>query len=405
MVLGKAGELMLITTENINFLIHLAALGLLILISYYLIHIGNRFIPDHKRVIFNKKLTLKIVLYVGIIALVVYLFSRFAIFKNMLNVLVVAAIFAYLFNPLVGYFEKKNHKRSVSILITYLIIFGTIVIFISAIAPKTGSELKNFFLYLPKNVADLLNGFQEWSDNTFKSNPSLQQYFSKSNDMLKEAMYRLQANLISAGGNLSAYVTGALNRALNVVLVPVVGYYYLRDKEKIGDYMISRMSDNHRDQWLKLGREIDKSMGQFIRGRLLMAVFVGLATTVLLLIMRVNYAFVIGVITCIADIVPYIGPFLGFIPAVIIAFMQNPIKALWVAIIFVLIQWVENNIVGPKLLGESIGLHPLVVLLSLIIGGSLFGVLGMILSVPVVAILKIIGYHFFPVVKGYFSEE
>ena len=80
-------------------------------------------------------------------------------------------------------------------------------------------------------------------------------------------------------------------------------------------------------------------------------------------------------------------------------------KALWVGIAFVLIQWVENNLVGPKLLGDSTGLHPLTVLLCLIIGGGMFGVLGMIFSVPVVAIVKIFWDRFFPVVKGYFSEK
>ena len=136
-----------------------------------------------------------------------------------------------------------------------------------------------------------------------------------------------------------------------------------------------------------------------------MAVFVGVATAIVLWILGVNYAVVIGAITCIADIIPYIGPLLGFLPAIIVAFIQQPMKALWVGIAFVLIQWVENNLVGPKLLGDSTGLHPLTVLLCLIIGGGMFGVLGMIFSVPIVAILKIFWDRFFPMVKGYFSEK
>ncbi|MDG2830143.1 AI-2E family transporter, partial [Vibrio parahaemolyticus] len=105
---------------------------------------------------------------------------------------------------------------------------------------------------------------------------------------------------------------------------------------------------------------------------------------------NIDFAIVIGMITAIADIIPYIGPFLGFLPAVVLAFLSSPIKALWVAVFFVVIQWVENNILAPKVLGQSIGLHPLTVLLALIIGGGIFGVLGMILAVPVTAILMII---------------
>ena len=109
-----------------------------------------------------------------------------------------------------------------------------------------------------------------------------------------------------------------------------------------------------------------------------------------LLIVGVDFAVIIGLITCVADIIPYIGPFLGFAPAVLFALIESPIKAVWVGIIFLAIQWAENNIIAPKLLGDKVGLNPLVILLSIIIGGGMFGVLGMILGVPVVSIMMIL---------------
>lgn len=121
-----------------------------------------------------------------------------------------------------------------------------------------------------------------------------------------------------------------------------------------------------------------------------MALFVGVATMITLFLMGIEFALIIGVLTFVFDIVPYIGPFIGFVPAVLIAFFKSPIKALWVAFLFVFIQWLENNVIGPKILGSSIGLHPLVVLFSLIIGGGMFGVPGMIFAVPVIAEIKIL---------------
>ena len=121
-----------------------------------------------------------------------------------------------------------------------------------------------------------------------------------------------------------------------------------------------------------------------------MAIFVGFATMVYLLVLRVDFAIVIGLITCVADIIPYIGPFLGFLPAVLFAFMDAPIKALWVAILFLLLQWAENNIIAPKLLSDKTGLNPMLILISIIIGGGVFGVFGMILSVPFASILVIL---------------
>jgi predicted PurR-regulated permease PerM len=125
-----------------------------------------------------------------------------------------------------------------------------------------------------------------------------------------------------------------------------------------------------------------------------MAVMVGIATTIFLFLMGIEFAIVIGFITGLADIVPYIGPFLGFLPAVIFAFISSPIKAVWVGVFFILIQWMENNILGPKVLGKTTGMHPLTILLAIIVGGTIFGVMGMILSVPAVSV-SIILFNYF----------
>ena len=139
-----------------------------------------------------------------------------------------------------------------------------------------------------------------------------------------------------------------------------------------------------------LYHEINEAMSAFVRGRILMAVFVGIATMIFLFAIRVEFAFVIGMITMIGDIIPYIGPFMGFLPAIIFALIQSPIKAIWVGAMFLFIQWVENNILAPKLLGKSTGIHPLIILISIIIGGGMFGVWGMILSVPFVSLIIIL---------------
>jgi len=146
----------------------------------------------------------------------------------------------------------------------------------------------------------------------------------------------------------------------------------------------------YKEDCRKLCFEIDDSLSKFVRGKIIMAAYVGIATSIVLLIMGIDFAIVIGFITGIADIIPYIGPFLGFLPAVFFAYLISPLKAIWIALFFVCIQWAENNILAPKVIGETTGIHPLIILISIIIGGGIFGVLGMILAVPVVAILIIL---------------
>lgn len=125
----------------------------------------------------------------------------------------------------------------------------------------------------------------------------------------------------------------------------------------------------------------------------------------MLLIVGIDFALVIGIITFVADIIPYIGPFLGFLPAFILALLDNPIKAVWVGIFFVIIQWAENNILAPRVLSASIGMNPILILLSLVIGGGMFGVPGMVLSVPVVATAKVIFKHIKPNLKDFFIQD
>ena len=181
-----------------------------------------------------------------------------------------------------------------------------------------------------------------------------------------------------------------LSGVLRLILLPVVIFYVLDDKEAIINKIKIIVPDKYEDLFSVIFREVDVALSQFVRGRILMALFVGVATMITLFLMGIEFALIIGVLTFVFDIVPYIGPFIGFVPAVLIAFFKSPIKALWVAFLFVFIQWLENNVIGPKILGSSIGLHPLVVLFSLIIGGGMFGVPGMIFAVPVIAVIKIL---------------
>ncbi len=153
--------------------------------------------------------------------------------------------------------------------------------------------------------------------------------------------------------------------------------------------------------------EIDKALGQFIRGRLLLALYVGIATTILLLLFKVDFALIIGLITGVADIIPYLGPFLGFFAcSVFFAFLYSPIKALWVGVLFLGIQWVENNVLAPKIIGKSTGIHPVTILLALVIGGGIFGIMGgMILSIPFIATLKIIYNYFVIKINTFYNKE
>lgn len=390
---------------SINNIISILVVVLLLTIIYYLINIGNKYVKPSNMIVLTRVNVMRTVLALASIIIVFIVFRNYPIIPTTLVTIILAITVAYIINPLVVYFEKKGFKRIVALIIVYVLIIGLFAILLGIVIPKTVTELKNLIQALPNIVDQTQEQISRFMDNMFKDNAILRD--NKLLDELgdnfdknfKEFISKIQTSFFTWLSNLADRAPNYFSSMLRIILVPVVSFYILLDKEKLIGKTKNAIPKKYKTETLALFRDIDETLTEFVRGRLLMAVFVGILTGVILLILKVDFAIVVGIVTAVADIVPYIGPFIGFIPAVILASIQSPLKGLWVAIIFVLIQWAENNIIGPKILGESVGLHPLVILLSLIIGGGVAGVAGMIFSVPILATFKVVFKHIGPIIK------
>ena len=389
---------------------------LIFLAIYYLINIGNRYIEGKKRINIDLSLITKIFLGILIFYLINILFNKFSILGYTLSSVIIAIIFAYIINPIVNYLERKGVKRQFGVIIVYIsaiLIFGILIV---SVIPKTINEVSNLLTSLPGMVDTLIREFNNFLSNVFakfnielpenfinvykETNPKVNgnvetpQIVSNILDSIKgtinDLIVKVQGSLMGSLSNVISKLYGFLTSAFRLVLIIIFSFYFSVDKERFMLRVKKAIPNKHREDISYLTRNIDIALQQFIRGRMLMAIFVGLLTMVYLLVLRVDFAIIIGLITCVADIIPFIGPFLGCAPAVLFAFMDSPMKALWVLILFVIVQWVENNILAPKLIGDSTGLNPLVILISIIIGGGIFGVWGMVISVPLTSIIFIL---------------
>ena len=389
---------------------------LIFLAIYYLINIGNRYIEGKKRINIDLSLITKIFLGILIFYLINILFNKFSILGYTLSSVIIAIIFAYIINPIVNYLERKGVKRQFGVIIVYIsaiLIFGILIV---SVIPKTINEVSNLLTSLPGMVDTLIREFNNFLSNVFakfnielpenfiniykETNPKVNgnvetpQIVSNILESIKgtinDLIVKVQGSLMGSLSNVISKLYGFLTSAFRLVLIIIFSFYFSVDKERFMLRVKKAIPNKHREDISYLTRNIDIALQQFIRGRMLMAIFVGLLTMVYLLVLRVDFAIIIGLITCVADIIPFIGPFLGCAPAVLFAFMDSPMKALWVLILFVIVQWVENNILAPKLIGDSTGLNPLVILISIIIGGGIFGVWGMVISVPLTSIIFIL---------------
>lgn len=389
---------------------------LIFLAIYYLINIGNRYIDGKKRINIDLRLITKIFLGILIFYLINIIFNKFPILGYTLSSVIIAIIFAYIIDPIVNYLERKGVKRQFGVIIVYIsaiLIFGILIV---SVIPKTINEISNLLTSLPAMVDTLIREVNNFASNVFakfnielpenfinvykETNPKVNgdvetpQIVSDILNSIKatinDLIVKAQGSLMGSLSNVLSKLYGFLTSAFRLVLIIIFSFYFSVDKDRFMHRVKKAIPNKYRDDISYLTSNIDTALQQFIRGRMLMAIFVGLLTMAYLLVLRVDFAIIIGLITCVADIIPYIGPFLGCAPAVLFAFMDSPMKALWVLILFVIVQWVENNILAPKLIGDSTGLNPLVILISIIIGGGIFGVWGMVISVPLTSIIFIL---------------
>lgn len=389
---------------------------LIFLAIYYLVNIGNRYIEGKKRISIDLQLITKIFIGILILYLITIIFNKFSILGYTLSSIIIAIIFAYIIDPIVNFLERKGVKRQFGVIIVYISVFLIFAILIISVIPKTINEVSNLLTSLPgmvdtltKNVNNFLTEIfakfnielpENFIDVYKESNPKVEgdvetpqivsNILNSMTKTINDLVAKAQGSLMGSLSGLFSKVYGALTSAFRLVLIIIFSFYFSVDKEKFTLKVKKSIPNKYRDDLAFLANRIDVALQQFIRGRMLMAIFVGFLTMIYLLILRVDFAIIIGLITCVADIIPYVGPLLGCVPAVLFALVDSPAKAFWVLVLFLVVQWVENNILAPKLIGDSTGLNPLLILISIIIGGGIFGVWGMVISVPITSIICIL---------------
>ena len=301
-----------------------------------------------------------------------------------------AMVIAYILQPIVIKLEEKKIKRSVAIILIYAIIAGVLTLLTFFVFPELINNTREFINVLP-------NVTMEYREN-FNGMVSLI-YSSKWPEDIKNAIFREINNsvqmaeniLVEALKNTLSRLLKTVSTLLDLVLAMVIAYYIMKDGEYFKNVSLSLIPKKWRNGILGTCREINGVLSNFIQGQLLTALIVGTLEVIGLLLVGVKYPIILGMIGGIANIIPYFGPFIGAIPAVAVALIESPMKAIWTIIVFVVIQQLDNGFISPKIIEGRLGLHPVTTILAVLIGGEFFGIMGMLVSVPIAAMIKVIG--------------
>lgn len=299
---------------------------------------------------------------------------------------------AYILNPLMVYIENKfKLKRVLSIIVVYVIVFGFLALIVNIISPTISKNIKD----LVNNTPFYLNKTQDWFENnlshsSFSNNPDIMNYAHRTfNSYLERFTMSLNATLNFAFSKAIAFTSSLLKMIFGFI----IAIYILKDKENFiksaKKFLFAMFNKNSVESFLVYGREVNSIFSRFIIGKAIDSTIIGILCAIGLSILNVPYALLISLIVGVTNMIPYFGPFIGMVPGVTITLFYSPIVALKVLLFIFLLQQFDGWYLGPKILGEQVGVSPFWIILAIILGGGTFGVLGMFLGVPFIAIVKV----------------
>ncbi len=332
----------------------------------------------------------------AIILIIAYkLLNHFEIVRNAYHFIVGIMIpflwaftFAYLLNPLVRWIQKKTAlNRPLSVLVSYGITGVILTVVVMFVFP----EISNSAIDIIKNMPKYISGTEKLVDHYTQLYPDL-----ISTTDLQEALNRRTEELTQMGASLiSSFLLSIIsfaNHLLKVLIGIIISIYFLLDKEKfamgIKKIIYGLLDEQVANHIVEFGVDVDSMFSKFIVGKTIDSLIIGILAYFGMLLIQAPYPVLFAFIIGITNMIPFFGPFIGGVPVAIITFFFDPITGLWSALFILVLQQFDGYILGPKILGDSVGLSAFWIILSILVGGALFGVIGMLIAVPTTAVLR-----------------
>ncbi len=300
--------------------------------------------------------------------------------------LFIGLFIAWLFAPMVKKLQKKGIKRSLGTTIVYILFLGLLALLVGSILPILKDQINDFIQTLPS----IFESVKDWvSDVLLK--------LSRIDGFNSEAV---KANIFTKMEDFSTSLTTTIPdvavKSVKVffsglgtfVIGLIIGFYLLMGFDNAGELLITLLPKKYQKDAKELGDEIESSLRKFINGAIIDAFFVFVITSIAFMLVGLRAPLLFGLFCGITNVIPYAGPYIGGIPAVIVGFAKNPITGILTLISIVIIQFLEGNFMQPVIMSKTTRLHPVTIICGLLIFGHFFGIIGMVISTPLIAVLK-----------------
>ena len=302
---------------------------------------------------------------------------------------ILSGLLFYLLNPLVDLMEKYKINRVLAISIIFVIIAFLLIIGLAVAIPNLQRQVVIFAQNVPSYIEDADRVIDDLVTKRLPDDfrPQLEQVLAQ----FSTQATAWASNISSKAVNwVSAIISGTSQVIVALIIMPFMLFYLLRDGKGLRDYITQFLPNKLREPVGKVLSDVNQQLANYVRGQITVAVIVAVMFIIFFKIIGLRYAVALGVTAGVLNLVPYLGSFLAMLPALVLGLIAGPVMLLKVIIVFIVEQTIEGRFVSPLILGSQLNIHPITILFVLLTSGSMFGIWGVLLGIPIYASAKVV---------------
>lgn len=368
----------------------------------------------YKWVVDNRFVSSLVILILTFLALylltrISFIFTALAGFLTVIMLpIVISVLLYYLLKPIVNFVEKHLPiNRVMAISLVYLVIVGLLIWGGASFFPMLQEQIMSFINNLPhyiKSVERQVN--QVIADNRFEAiRPQLEDWVNNYSSKAIGYAENFSKNIVSWAGDFASAVTRV---AIAIIMMPFIVFYLLRDSDKLKSSILKTFPVKWRKPLSRILSDVNTQWQGYVQGQVTVAIVVGIMFSILFSLIGLRYAVALGILAGVLNLIPYLGSFLAMLPSIILGLVAGPWMLVKVLIVFAVEQTIEGRFVSPLVLGTKLSIHPIMILFILLASGSVFGVWGVLLGIPVYSALKVVVKEIFDWYRdfsGLYNEE
>ncbi|HEM4929653.1 TPA: AI-2E family transporter [Streptococcus suis] len=303
--------------------------------------------------------------------------------------MILTGLLYYLLNPMVDWMEKHKISRTVGISILFVLISLLIIWGLAVAIPSIQEQVTSFAQNLPANIQKIEGQVTSLlQDQRFEQfRPTALELLNKVNDQAVAYAQKFSTSAVNWASNL---ISTASQIIVAVLIMPFILFYLLRDGQYLNKHITQYLPTKWREPIGTVLSDVNGQLSNYVRGQVTVAIIVALLFSVMFSIIGLSYPITLGVMAGFLNLIPYLGSFLAMIPAVILGLIAGPIMLIKVLVVFMIEQTIEGRFVTPLIIGSSLSIHPITILFVLLTAGQMYGVLGVLLGIPIYASIKVL---------------